>query len=81
MAKSKPKFRVGQEVSLPMRIIRMDRRRPILYTLESVGRGWIMGDDVAEDEIRPHRKAAKRGDVSRAKGESEWRPPEGEDET
>ncbi len=52
--RKKAKFRVGEIVNLPVRILKVDRRwRPERYMIQSCGAGWILEDMVDPNELRP----------------------------
>jgi hypothetical protein len=52
--KKKAKFRVGQYLNLPVKVLKVDRRwRPERYMIQSCGAGWILEDMVEANELRP----------------------------
>lgn len=58
--KRKPKFKVGDEVNLPMRIFRVDGRfNPPRYAVEAIALGWVLSDLVAEEELTKREQKGK----------------------
>ena len=52
--RKKPEFRVGQYLNLPVKVVKVDRRRKHKqYTVQGLVAGWILEDPVEENELYP----------------------------
>ncbi len=52
--RKKPTFKVGQILSLPVKVLKVDRRyKPELYTIEGLVAGWVLSDSIEPKELRP----------------------------
>ena len=60
---NKSKFKVGQIVNLPVRIIQRDRRcKPPSYKIQALRVGWVLDDCVWETELDVRLKPAEPKD-------------------
>lgn len=66
--KNKPKFKVGDEAFLRVRVIKTDRRRsPAMVQIMAVANGWAMSDLIYEDELESLRERGPRRPAARGK--------------
>ena len=50
----KARFRVGQYLNLPVKVLKVDRRcNPEQYMVQGLVAGWIFTDPIEPNELRP----------------------------
>ncbi len=50
----KTKFKVGQYLNLPVKVLKVDRRyNPEQYMIQGLVAGWIFTDPIEPNELRP----------------------------
>ena len=55
--RKKPKFKVGQYLNLPVKVLKIDRRyKPEQYMIQGLVAGWIFTDPIEPNELRPFSK-------------------------
>ena len=60
MKKPKAKFKVGDVVNLPVKIVKVDRRTTLpTYHVIGMERMWHFSDAMYEDELRPLKERGK----------------------
>ncbi|KKK61438.1 hypothetical protein LCGC14_3014320 [marine sediment metagenome] len=52
--RKQPRFRVGEILSLPVKVLKVDRRyNPEQYMIQGLVAGWIFTDPIEPNELRP----------------------------